>query len=975
MALHDIDKRKHRIQPMPNSHDLILLARPAAGTTSISPVTDATTDTQTLATKNNTILLGQTAYNTGSGFWLGIDSDSITKFSIGDGGSNSLTWNGSTLGINGSITATTGTIGGWSIGATALTAGSGGTTVGLDSGGVNPALYAGSATPGSAPFQVTDAGTLTATDAAITGAITASSGSITGGFTVGTGGSLSSGQSAYNTGTGFWLEYNGGTPRLSLGNSAGDKLTWDGSSLAISGALTATTGTIGGWSIGASALTSGSGANTVGLDSGGSNPAIYAGSATPGSAPFRVTQAGALTATSGSIGGFTINATKLYGSSIQTAATVSPGNNGVIMDTAGLRGYSSTLGQVFNIPTDGSAPTFASGIINTTTFNIDTSAVLRTSATAVDGSASSAGILINNTGFYAAGANQDTTNANVRILATGDAVFSGTINTSTLNANTTLTMSAGSVINTTSVTAPGAPTVTLLTDATGSITAGNHRYAITYVNGYGETELGTFSSTVTADATHTKVSITNIPVSANTSVTSKNIYRSVATDPNTMKKVANISAATTSYTDTLADSSLTGSGFAYYLENSTAGIVTMDGNQILKITPTNTYLGLYAGDSFSSGNGNTGVGRSSLTSADGAQGNTAIGNNALVQLTTANENVAIGDGAGYGLTTGGTFMGSNVFVGASAGSHNNGSSNIFLGNSAGYWETADNKLFIDNQSRASEAAGRTGAILYGVMNSTASSQTLTTNSAFTATYGMNIPTGQTYKINSTNINAVSESLTNKTYSGGVSESTTFLDQSATPLSITLPTGREFLVLSKLEVGSSQSFEIPSASSTEIATADDPHKPGDIKMSAAATTQAGWLLCDGSAVSRTTYARLFATIGTAYGVGDGSTTFNLPNVQQRFPMGVAASGTGATLGATGGAIDHTHPLSDNGGAELLISGTALAMRRITVASYTPTHQVTGTASSPSGSQTVGAGLNGTTDAANPPYITFYFLIKY
>src|SRR5690606_2898960 len=68
---------------------------------------------------------------------------------------------------------------------------------------------------------------------------------------------------------------------------------------------------------------------------------------------------------------------------------------------------------------------------------------------------------------------------------------------------------------------------------------------------------------------------------------------------------------------------------------------------------------------------------------------------------------------------------------------------------------------------------------------------------------------------------------------------------------------------------------------------------------------GWLFCHGQEVSRTTYARLFAVIGTTYGAGDGSTTFNLPDLRQRFPLGKAASGTGSTLGATGGRIDHTH----------------------------------------------------------------------
>lgn len=61
-----------------------------------------------------------------------------------------------------------------------------------------------------------------------------------------------------------------------------------------------------------------------------------------------------------------------------------------------------------------------------------------------------------------------------------------------------------------------------------------------------------------------------------------------------------------------------------------------------------------------------------------------------------------------------------------------------------------------------------------------------------------------------------------------------------------------------------------------------------------TAPKGWLLCDGSAVARTgSYAGLFAVIGTTYGPGDGSTTFNLPDCRGRSPMG---AGTGAGLTA-------------------------------------------------------------------------------
>jgi microcystin-dependent protein len=89
---------------------------------------------------------------------------------------------------------------------------------------------------------------------------------------------------------------------------------------------------------------------------------------------------------------------------------------------------------------------------------------------------------------------------------------------------------------------------------------------------------------------------------------------------------------------------------------------------------------------------------------------------------------------------------------------------------------------------------------------------------------------------------------------------------------------------------------------------DPLPPGITLPYGGGSAPAGYLLCDGSAVSRTTYAGLFAILSTTYGVGDGSTTFNLHDLRQRFPMGKAVSGTGGTLGGTGGAIDHTHTVT-------------------------------------------------------------------
>jgi microcystin-dependent protein len=68
---------------------------------------------------------------------------------------------------------------------------------------------------------------------------------------------------------------------------------------------------------------------------------------------------------------------------------------------------------------------------------------------------------------------------------------------------------------------------------------------------------------------------------------------------------------------------------------------------------------------------------------------------------------------------------------------------------------------------------------------------------------------------------------------------------------------------------------------------------------------GWLLCDGTAVSRTTYAALFSIISTTYGVGDNSTTFNLPNIKGKVIVGKDSAQTEFdALAKTGGAKTHT-----------------------------------------------------------------------
>lgn len=86
--------------------------------------------------------------------------------------------------------------------------------------------------------------------------------------------------------------------------------------------------------------------------------------------------------------------------------------------------------------------------------------------------------------------------------------------------------------------------------------------------------------------------------------------------------------------------------------------------------------------------------------------------------------------------------------------------------------------------------------------------------------------------------------------------------------------------------------------------------GMVQMFAGSTPPTGWLLCHGQAISRTDYATLFAAIGTTWGSGDGSTTFNLPDLRGRAPIG-AGTGSGLTartLAAKGGSENiqaHTH----------------------------------------------------------------------
>jgi microcystin-dependent protein len=149
--------------------------------------------------------------------------------------------------------------------------------------------------------------------------------------------------------------------------------------------------------------------------------------------------------------------------------------------------------------------------------------------------------------------------------------------------------------------------------------------------------------------------------------------------------------------------------------------------------------------------------------------------------------------------------------------------------------------------------------------------------------------------------------------------------------------------------------------------------GVIEMFGGSSAPTGYLMCDGSAVSRTTFANLFAALGTAYGPGDGSTTFNLP----QFNNGTMPRGQ--PPGSSGGASTHTHG-SSSLAAQLRINTTdqLMDMNIITVPSWNANFRGTaGTVTTPTVARTNAVNVSGNTDGPSnglPPWLGVNFIIK-
>ena len=145
-------------------------------------------------------------------------------------------------------------------------------------------------------------------------------------------------------------------------------------------------------------------------------------------------------------------------------------------------------------------------------------------------------------------------------------------------------------------------------------------------------------------------------------------------------------------------------------------------------------------------------------------------------------------------------------------------------------------------------------------------------------------------------------------------------------------------------------------------------PGLIYMFGGSVAPSGFLICDGSAISRSTYADLFSSIGTTYGAGDGSTTFNLPDMSGRVPIGVSLD---SSLGDVGGEEAHTiltnelpshsHGIPSHGHTNSIKATTPKLTHSITqpMFTYRPT---TGSRSSSTSSNTNWTTSNTTTAAS-------------
>jgi microcystin-dependent protein len=154
--------------------------------------------------------------------------------------------------------------------------------------------------------------------------------------------------------------------------------------------------------------------------------------------------------------------------------------------------------------------------------------------------------------------------------------------------------------------------------------------------------------------------------------------------------------------------------------------------------------------------------------------------------------------------------------------------------------------------------------------------------------------------------------------------------------------------------------------------------GFLSMWPTAFAPSGYLLCNGAAVSRTTYASLFAILSTTFGAGDGSTTFNLPDYRDRMPIGAGTTYAAASTGGSKDAIvvSHNHALTDPGHLHAFDYGAynwTVTGGPSTITANRSGGPAGATATASTGISIAAAGSSGT-NANLPPYLGIYFIIK-
>ena len=219
-------------------------------------------------------------------------------------------------------------------------------------------------------------------------------------------------------------------------------------------------------------------------------------------------------------------------------------------------------------------------------------------------------------------------------------LYSNSVNAITLDYGSDILLKHGGDINFTEVTKPTACTAALIETA-GNMDVGTHHYEITYVNDSGETEGSPASNTVTVDVTHKQVSLTNIPTSSSSSVTSRKIYRTNS-GGGYHRYIATISDnTTTTYTDNIADVA-EGTAYSENKENTTFGKILVNGN-VVAILGQSLYLGKHAGNDSTRAFYNVGIGQQALGLNTLGYSNTAVGHWSLGNNLSGYMNTAVGD--------------------------------------------------------------------------------------------------------------------------------------------------------------------------------------------------------------------------------------------------------------------------------------------------------------------------------------------